>query len=154
HDITRIKAIEEELRMANVGLEARVRERTSELQSAQLELLRQERLAVLGRLAGGLAHQIRNPLPSIANAALVLRRLLPHDATPDDQRAIAIILEETTHANKIITDLLDYARIRPPNRCDVDLTELVHHVVSNCNPDRQVRVVIDLDDVPHVAADV
>src|SRR5262249_6398104 len=76
HDITRLKEVEEELRLANETLENRVRERTNELTVAKDKLLTQERLAVLGQLAASLAHEIRNPLAAITNAAFVLRRLL------------------------------------------------------------------------------
>ena len=75
HDITRLKAAEEVLRRSNAELEERVRERTRELTAAQEDLVRKERLAVLGSLAGGVAHQIRNPLASIKTAAHVLRDL-------------------------------------------------------------------------------
>ena len=60
-DITRRKDAEEALRLVNEDLERRVRERTAALEEIQGELVRRERLAVLGQLAGGLAHQYPEP---------------------------------------------------------------------------------------------
>jgi PAS domain S-box-containing protein len=153
HDITHLKAIEEQLRVANEQLEERVRDRTRELELAQGDLLRQERLAVLGRLAGGLAHQIRNPLASIANAAFVLRRLLRGADAADVERAISIILEETTHANNIITDLLDYARIRPAHRNPVHLDELVRTILAARGVPPSLDLAVELSGLPPVSAD-
>ena len=130
HDITRLKAAEDALRVSNEELERRVRGRTAALQAAQSELVRSERLAVLGQLAGGLAHQIRNPLGAITNAAYVLQRVLARQPEPDASRAIAIILEEVWQANRIITDLIDYARVRMPERKAVDLAVLVDQALD------------------------
>lgn len=63
-DISELKRVEQELRQLNEELEDRVRQRTCELKDAQDALVRKEKLAVLGQLAGGIAHEIRNPLGS------------------------------------------------------------------------------------------
>jgi PAS domain S-box-containing protein len=125
HDVTRTKDAEEALRVANEELERRVEERTEALRGAQQALLRKERLAVLGQLAGGLAHQIRNPLAAISNAASVLKSRLGDSANPDVQQALVVIREEVWEANRIITDLLDYARIRPPSLGSVAIGPLI-----------------------------
>ena len=64
-DITERKRAEAVMRQTYDEIERRVAERTAELARAQEELVRKERLAVLGQLAGGVAHQIRNPLAAI-----------------------------------------------------------------------------------------
>lgn len=125
HDITHLKAVEEELRLGNEQLERRVEERTRALRDAQNALLRKERLAVLGQLSGGLAHQIRTPLSTISNAAAVLRRRLAGVDDPDTREAVSIIAEEVWEANRIITDLLDFVRVRPPSRALVPVAALV-----------------------------
>lgn len=119
HDITRLKVVEEELRLSNDDLERRVEERTRALRDAQNALLRKERLAVLGQLSGGLAHQIRTPLTTIGNAVAVLRRKLAGSTDEDLKTALSIVDEEIWEANRIITDLLDFARVRPPSAASV-----------------------------------
>ncbi len=141
HDITRIKAVEEALRVANEELEGRVEERTRALRDAQHALLRKERLAVLGQLSGGLAHQIRTPLSTISNAAAVLRRRLDGATDPDTRAAIAIIDEEVWEANRIITDLLDFVRVRPPSRSPVAVSSLIDSALSAVRAPDRVSVV-------------
>jgi PAS domain S-box-containing protein len=115
-DITERRRAEEHMRSLNDELERRVLERTAELAVVQDNLARQERLAMLGQLAGGVAHQIRNPLAAIMNASYVLKRHLSPDQHPNVEDAIRIIHDEVRHANIIITGLLDYARMRTPDR--------------------------------------
>ena len=65
------------MRWLNADLERRVEERTRELRDAQEKLVRQERLAVLGQLAGGVGHELRNPLGVMTNAVYLLELVLP-----------------------------------------------------------------------------
>ncbi|MFO0737748.1 MAG: PAS domain-containing protein [Labilithrix sp.] len=117
-------------RLAHKELERAVEERTAELREAQENLVRQERLAVLGQLAGGVAHQIRNPLAAIMNASYVLKRHLAPQQHSDVGAAIRIIHDEVRHANIIITGLLDYARVREPDRHPTSLVELLERILG------------------------
>jgi signal transduction histidine kinase len=133
-----------DLRAAKDELERRVHERTAELAEAQEHLVRQERLAVLGQLAGGVAHQIRNPLAAIMNATYVLKRHLSSDQHPNVTDAIGIIHDEVRHANIIITGLLDYARVRTPDRHPASLVEMLERILSSDWLPSNIRVVRDL----------
>jgi PAS domain S-box-containing protein len=144
HDISRLKAVEEALRLANEELERRVEERTRDLRDAQHALLRKERLAVLGQLSGGLAHQIRTPLSTISNAAAVLRRRLAGTDDPDTLEAMAIIAEEVWEANRIITDLLDFVRVRPPSRAPVRVAALIDGALGAVRAPDGVAVTRDV----------
>lgn len=100
------------------------------LREQQSELLKKERLIVLGQLAGSLAHQIRNPLGAISNAVAVLRRQLSGQTTPAMEQALDIAQEEVWVANRIIADLLAYSRIRPPAQRSIGVQELVETVLG------------------------
>lgn len=139
-DVTERKLAEEALRMTNDELERRVRDRTVELAAAQENLVRKERLAVLGQLAGGVAHQIRNPLAAIMNATYVLKRHLSPEQHPNVEDAIRIIHDEVRHANVIITGLLDYARVRTPDRHPTSVVDLVERVLAADWIPKTVRV--------------
>lgn len=152
-DITERKRAEQALRVTNEELERRVALRTTELAEAQENLVRKERLAVLGQLAGGVAHQIRNPLAAIMNATYVLKRhLLPEQHVNVDD-AIRIIHDEVRHANVIITGLLDYARVRTPDRHPASMGEVLDRVLAaEWIPDT-VKVERAIEDVPAVDVD-
>jgi signal transduction histidine kinase len=100
------------------------------LREQQSELLKKERLIVLGQLAGSLAHQIRNPLGAISNAVAVLRRQLSGQTTPAMEQALDIAQEEVWVANRIIADLLAYSKIRPPAQRSIAVQELVDTVLG------------------------
>src|SRR5262249_17783505 len=78
----------------------------------QQELRRNERLATLGQLSAGVAHEIRNPLAGIGTSAQVLlRRFEPRD---ERARFVRVILDEVARLDRIVTSLLQYARPRTP----------------------------------------
>ncbi len=145
-DITKRKEAEEILRSTNDELERRVA-------AAQQTLLRRERLAVLGQLAGGVAHQIRNPLGAIMNATSILghhQRLAEH---PDVAEALRVIREEIRHANVIITGLLDFARVRLPERTPIARTDLVERVLRMEPLPDNIRVERSLETGPPLLID-
>lgn len=153
HDITQITSTLSDLRTRSELLEDQVRASTALLTEAQAALVRKERLAVLGQLAGGLAHQIRNPLGSIMNAAYVLERALARHDDPDVARAIAIVHEEAQQANRIITDLIDYARVRPAHKRIVDLSQMIDQALAADSLPANVRVQIEAADSLPIAVD-
>ncbi len=153
-DITERKQFEEHMRSAKDELEQRVIERTAELAEAQEHLVRQERLAVLGQLAGGVAHQIRNPLAAIMNATYVLKRHLSPDQHPNVEDAIRIIHDEVRHANIIITGLLDYARVRTPDRHPASVVDLLERILSSDWIPPNIRVVRELPNTDAVVRSV
>lgn len=128
-DITEHKQVEEKIRQLNSELEQRVEERTRELRETQEQLIQQEKLAVLGKLASGVGHELRNPLAIINNAVYFLRLIQP-EAGQKIKDYHTIIENETRTAEKIITDLLDFARIKSVDRELVSASELVERTLG------------------------
>src|SRR5262249_20517122 len=94
----------------------------------QQELRRHERLATLGQLSAGVAHEIRNPLAGIGTSAQVL--LKRFDTGDDRARFAQVILDEVARLDRIVTSLLQYARPRQPELKPVRLADCVARVVS------------------------
>ena len=80
----------------------------SEIQSLKEEIARGRRLASIGRLAAGVAHEIRNPLSSIKGFATYFQDR--YKDVPDDHRIAGIMIQEVERLNRVIGQLLDYAR--------------------------------------------
>jgi two-component system sensor histidine kinase PilS (NtrC family) len=87
-----------------------------------------EELALIGRLAAGIVHEIRNPLASISGAIQVLSQL---ENLPDEERQLSrIILREVEHLSGWTEEFLSYARPKEPELAEADVTRLVEEVVT------------------------
>lgn len=149
-DITERKQAEEALKMYSERLEEMVEHRTKELRDAQEELIRKERLVALGKLAGGVGHELRNPLGVITNAMYFLEMAL-HDADEITREYLGIISYEVHNAEKIVSDLLGISRIKPTERGETTISELVAAVLENnpapVNVEVRGRIASDLPPV-------
>jgi signal transduction histidine kinase len=155
-DITERKQAQEALQAYSERLEEMVEQRTQELRETQEELVRKERLAVLGQLAGGVAHELRNPLGVIKNAAYFLNMALSEGPEPEVEEAIEILEKEVANSERIIGSLLDVARPRPPFWRNVAIADVIQEALSRtATSDLQhVEVVRQLDEpLPVVQAD-
>ena len=117
---------------------------------------RQDRLAAVGRVAAGIAHEIRNPLASMRGSIQVLRTEMDGDSS--QAQLMEIILRESDRLNQIITDFLTYARPRASSLSSVDLREPLretftllrhspeirdHHVLEEDLPEEPVMANVD-----------
>jgi len=152
-DITERKKAEEKLKEYSENQEKIVDERTQKLREAQEQLIRKEKLAILGKLAGGVGHELRNPLGSIKNAAYFLKMVLGNPE-PEVKETLEILEKEVASSEHIISSLLDFARSKPPARSKVDLNDLLQEVISlTIIPDR-IKVVSKLaESRPLILAD-
>jgi PAS domain S-box-containing protein len=152
-DITDRKRAEEALKEYSERLEEMVEERTQELRDAQEQLIRKEKLAVLGQLAGGVGHELRNPLGAISNAVYFLNMAL-EEPDPDVKETLEILQKEVRTSEMIISSLLDFARTKPPTRRKVDINDVVQEALSRTTVPENVEVVSQLDGtLPIILAD-
>jgi signal transduction histidine kinase len=143
----------QELKNYSEQLEEMVAARTRALSEAQDKLMRQEKLAVLGQLAGGVGHELRNPLAVINNAAYYLKLIQP-DASGKVKDYLGLIDKETRNAGKIISDLLDFARVKSVEREAFVVSELVQRTLVRFPVPESVTTVLELPaDLPHGFAD-
>ncbi len=96
--------------------------------AVEQELVRSARLAAVGRLSAGLAHEIRNPLASIQGAAEVLTDDFPADNPKHS--LLNILLRESERLNQVLTRFLEFARSRPGDPESIDLVQEVSAVID------------------------
>jgi two-component system sensor histidine kinase PilS (NtrC family) len=112
----------------------------TELRRMELAVQRSERLAGIGRLAAGIAHEIRNPLASISGSVEILKSL-PGAGDPETRQLVDIAVREVDRLDRLISDLLDYARPRTEERQRLDLGEVVTEISKAFEAERRERDV-------------
>jgi signal transduction histidine kinase len=122
---------------------ARLQVALSDLELAQRELVKKERLAMLGQLSSAVGHELRNPLGVMTNALYVIEQCTP-DAPPMVQEYIGLIRAQISASERIVGDLLDTARVRTPNPEALDLRELVDAQVRHLGPLSDVAVDVQI----------
>ncbi len=119
--------LEEAKRHYAESLEAEVRSATRALLEQQASLARTERLAAVGELAAGIAHELRNPLAGIQMSCANLRNEL---ADPDQAERVSIIMEELKRMGRLLNELLDQSKHTPAPFREFNLPDMVRELVS------------------------
>ena len=125
----------------------------TELRAMEARLKREERLAAVGRLAAGIAHEIRNPLASISWSIEMLRGTTP---STEDARLMEIILRETDRLDSLITEFLNYVKPVRNSAGAADVLSVVRETIDGLKATdvaRDVEFVVGSTEVPLVAAD-
>ncbi len=144
----------EELQASHKELESANRE----LRDTQEQLIRSEKLAVIGQLASGVSHELRNPLGAIKNAVFYMqRRIVKTDLPTTEPRVLEfldIIDGEVDAANKFITDLLGFSRVAKPTVSPVNVAGVIEDALGYTPQPENIDLVKDIDEnLPMVMAD-
>ncbi|HYJ92302.1 MAG TPA: ATP-binding protein [Pyrinomonadaceae bacterium] len=122
----------------------------TQIRSMEESIRRKDRLAAVGRVGAGLAHEIRNPLGAMRGAIQVLESSTPPNSIQSD--LMSIILRESDRLNSIITNFLNYARPKTGNFTEVDVCEALQDTVTllKHGPDytEKLEVMLDLPEQP------
>jgi len=137
---------------AKNNLEHIVKERTQKLKEAQDELVRTERMAALGQLTATVSHEIRNPLGTIRTSVFTLSNKLK-EKEPDLVKVIERIERNIIRCDNIITELLDFSRIKALNHERTNLSSWVRSILMDMTIPEPVKLKIDLNDLIDIEID-
>ena len=118
-----------------------------ELMTTQREMIRVEKLASVGQLASGIAHEIGNPLSAILGYASILMR---EEKDPEAQQYLGYIEKETERIQRIISGLLEFSRPRDAQAQELRINDLIRDTIDLVTPQqifRNVEVQMDLTDL-------
>jgi two-component system NtrC family sensor kinase len=150
----KLKAANKELVDWGTTLEKKVEERTRELVEMQARLIQSEKLASLGKLAAGIAHEINNPLGGV----LIYAHLLMEDTEKNssEYENLKKIVKETTRCKDIVKGLLEFSRPKEPEMVPTDVHEVINRALAIFEPQalfQNIEVQKQFSDIPRVIAD-
>jgi signal transduction histidine kinase len=157
---TAFNVMADEVERSQRELEGRVERRTQQLKDtmrqlrgAQDELVRKEKLATLGQLSSSVGHELRNPLGVMSNAVYFLKMVIK-DPPAKVAEYLEILKNQITLSEKIVSDLLDFARVRPPQTESVAVADLVKGQLDRVGDRDGVEIVTAMaDGLPPVVVD-
>lgn len=124
----------------------------TEIQELKREVERAQRLASLGRLAAGIAHEIRNPLSSIKGFATYFGER--YRDIPEDRKTAEIMVEEVERLNRVIGQLLEFARPLAVKKKSASMETTIHHSLKMIERDAQAKHIRVETDLSHYVPEV
>ncbi len=151
----KLKIANENLVQWGKTLEKRVEERTKELREMQDYLIQSEKLASLGKIAAGVAHEINNPLTSILiNTHLMLEKTEKGHRFYEN---LGLIADETARCTNIVKGLLEFSRQNPPRKAYSDVNDIINRtmqLLENQAAFQNIDIIKRLDgDLPQIKVD-
>ena len=128
---------------------------TKKLAEARMQLFQSDKMASLGRLAAGVAHEINNPLTGVLTySSFLLKRTKDN---PEFQEDLKVIVRETIRSREIVKSLLDFARQSVPKKIEADINEIIIKavaVIDNQLSINKVKIVKQIDNnLPKITVD-
>ena len=128
---------------------------TQKLSEARMQLFQSDKMASLGRLAAGVAHEINNPLTAVLTySSFLLKRVKDNPQLEED---LNVIVRETKRSREIVKSLLDFARQSVPKKTNANINEIIHSaisVVDNQLSMKQINLEKNLDEnLPQIKID-
>ena len=151
----KLKKANEKLIQWGKTLEKRVEERTKKLRQVQDYLIQSAKLASLGKMAAGVAHEINNPLTSILiNTHLLLEKLEENSSFYEN---LSLIADETSRCNDIVKGLLEFSRQNPPQKNFADVNEVIYSAIQILEKQvtfQNIKMIKNLDqNLPQIEID-
>lgn len=147
-----------EREVGSVGIFSDLREHrrmAKKLEESQAQLLQAEKIASLGRLAAGVAHEINNPLAGILIYAEIMKRDLEENS--QDQENLEVIINQTVRCQQIVTRLLEFSRQSLGQRTLFDLNEIITRcmeLIVHQSLFHNIEIISDLDqELPQIIGD-
>ena len=153
-DISERKQMQQKLQEYSEELEALVEKRTRQLEEAQDQLVKSERLAAIGQVAAMVGHDLRNPLAGIKGAAYYLKTKPALRKDRKTMEMLELIEKDIEYSNKIITDLLEYS-----GDVHLELTEttpklIIGETLSLLEVPNNIQVINLTESDPRIKADI
>ncbi|MBI5666106.1 MAG: HAMP domain-containing protein [Nitrospirae bacterium] len=142
-----LKAARDQREKWTQTLEEEIAKKTEEIRKTHANLVQTEKLASLGRMAAGVAHEINNPLTGVVTFAHLLKKGFPPDS-PQAQD-LDIIIEQSDRCSKIIKNLLTFARATPSEKGKVSINDVLNRtvfMVQNQEKFHHIKFNIKLED--------
>ncbi len=132
--------IYQELKTFSLQMEEKIQKITADLKKAEAQLIRSEKLAALGQLAAGIAHEIRNPLTSINILIHSLAQNLPSENPQKED--FRVIEEELHRINEIVEQFLRFAKPAPPHLEKTNLLSLFEETLQLLKPQMEQQHIV------------
>jgi signal transduction histidine kinase len=134
----------QELKAFSQEMEEKIKKTTADLRKAEAQLIRSEKLAALGQLAAGIAHEIRNPLTSIN---ILIHSMIQNLPSRDPQREdFQVIEEEIQRINEIINQFLQFAKPASPHLERAEVTSIFEETLQLLRPQMEkLQIFVEKD---------
>src|SRR3989339_608972 len=121
-----------------------------QLNEAQERLVRSEKLAVVGKLASGVGHELRNPLGAIRNAVFIIKKKVPNNRALNDNQSlnelITIIEKETERGIKVVNDLLGFSKTAKPTVSPSNIRSIIESSFSRLKISENIKKVVQVEE--------